>query len=200
MRIGPMRSDDPLHSSKPPGRSLMSVGGNAAPRGMTAHDRIRLTGPLAEVMWHPLDRVARWCPVWMLDTRRNDERNCFQPRANPRSPEHLILQPDRAPDRSTSGDARSIQLSACRKVGASPSLLFYAPLSPATLSDPCDKARARFYFARCPIRELWCEASAASSSAMRARSIRFKSATLCGSCPMSLSNLRRTARNESSRL
>ncbi len=33
---------------KPPGRSLMSVCGNAAPRGMTAHDRIRLTGPSAE--------------------------------------------------------------------------------------------------------------------------------------------------------
>ena len=26
----------------------MSVRGNAAPRGMTAHDRIRLTGPFAE--------------------------------------------------------------------------------------------------------------------------------------------------------
>jgi hypothetical protein len=26
----------------------MSVRGNAAPRGMTAHDRIRLTGPSAE--------------------------------------------------------------------------------------------------------------------------------------------------------
>ena len=34
---------------KPPGRSLMSVRGNAAPRGMTAHDRIRLTGPSAEL-------------------------------------------------------------------------------------------------------------------------------------------------------
>jgi len=34
--------------AKPPGRSLMSVRGNAAPRGMTAHDRIRLTGPFAE--------------------------------------------------------------------------------------------------------------------------------------------------------
>ena len=35
----------PLHAKvKPPGRSLMSVRGNAAPRGMTAHDRIRLTG------------------------------------------------------------------------------------------------------------------------------------------------------------
>src|SRR3954454_16531863 len=34
---------------KPPGRSLMSVRGNAAPRGMTAHDRIRLTGPFAEL-------------------------------------------------------------------------------------------------------------------------------------------------------
>jgi len=33
---------------KPPGRSLMSVRGNAAPRGMTAHDRIRLIGPFAE--------------------------------------------------------------------------------------------------------------------------------------------------------
>ena len=33
---------------KPPGRSLMSARGNAAPRGMTAHDRIRLTGPFAE--------------------------------------------------------------------------------------------------------------------------------------------------------
>ena len=35
---------------KPPGRSLMSVRGNAAPRGMTAHDRIRLTGPFAECL------------------------------------------------------------------------------------------------------------------------------------------------------
>jgi len=33
---------------EPPGRSLMSVRGNAAPRGMTAHDRIRLTGPFAD--------------------------------------------------------------------------------------------------------------------------------------------------------
>jgi hypothetical protein len=35
---------------KPPGRSLMSVRGNAAPRGMTAHDRIRLIGPFAEIL------------------------------------------------------------------------------------------------------------------------------------------------------
>ena len=34
---------------KPPGRSLMNVRGNAASRGMTAHDRIRLTGPFAEL-------------------------------------------------------------------------------------------------------------------------------------------------------
>ena len=34
---------------EPPGRSLMSVRGNAASRGMTAHDRIRLTGPFAEL-------------------------------------------------------------------------------------------------------------------------------------------------------
>jgi hypothetical protein len=33
---------------KPPGRSLMNVRGDAASRGMTAHDRIRLTGPFAE--------------------------------------------------------------------------------------------------------------------------------------------------------
>ena len=32
---------------KPPGRLLMSVRGDAAPRGMTAHDRIRLTGSFA---------------------------------------------------------------------------------------------------------------------------------------------------------
>jgi len=37
---------------KPPGRSLMSVRGDAAPRGMTAHDRIRLTGPFAEYSQH----------------------------------------------------------------------------------------------------------------------------------------------------
>ena len=36
---------------KPPGRSLMNVRGDAASRGMTAHDRIRLTGPFAE--YHP---------------------------------------------------------------------------------------------------------------------------------------------------
>jgi hypothetical protein len=35
---------------EPPGRSLMSVRGDAAPRGMTAHDRIRLIGPFAEYM------------------------------------------------------------------------------------------------------------------------------------------------------
>jgi hypothetical protein len=36
------------HLPKPPGRSLMNVRGNAASRGMTAHDRIRLTGPFAD--------------------------------------------------------------------------------------------------------------------------------------------------------
>jgi hypothetical protein len=30
----------------------MSVRGNAAPRGMTAHDRIRLTGPFADFFSH----------------------------------------------------------------------------------------------------------------------------------------------------
>ena len=44
MRAGPARPGGSLQSPKPPGRSLMSVRGNAAPRGMTAHDRIRLTG------------------------------------------------------------------------------------------------------------------------------------------------------------
>jgi hypothetical protein len=46
--IGPMRQGGSKQLPKPPGRSLMSVRGNAAPRGMTAHDRIRLIGPFAE--------------------------------------------------------------------------------------------------------------------------------------------------------
>jgi hypothetical protein len=33
---------------KPPGRSLMNVGSNAASRGMAVLDRIRLTGPPAK--------------------------------------------------------------------------------------------------------------------------------------------------------
>jgi len=42
----------------------MSAGGNAAPRGMTAHDRIRLTGPLAEILVLPAQmQVSRWCPA-----------------------------------------------------------------------------------------------------------------------------------------
>src|SRR5215469_8253404 len=45
---------------EPPGRSLMSVGGNVAPRGMTALDRIRLTGPFAELS-PPAFRISvRW--------------------------------------------------------------------------------------------------------------------------------------------
>ena len=47
-RIGPIRDRRFEQLPKPPGRSLMSVRGDAAPRGMTAHDRIRLTGPFAE--------------------------------------------------------------------------------------------------------------------------------------------------------
>ena len=48
-RAGPARNRRLKQSPKPPGRSLMSVRGNAAPRGMTAHDRIRLIGSLAEL-------------------------------------------------------------------------------------------------------------------------------------------------------
>ena len=47
---------------KPPGRSLMSVRGNAAPRGMTAHDRIRLTGPFAECTIGPDGKLRRGRP------------------------------------------------------------------------------------------------------------------------------------------
>ena len=47
-RIGPVRDRRFEQLPKPPGRSLMSVRGDAAPRGMTAHDRIRLTGSFAE--------------------------------------------------------------------------------------------------------------------------------------------------------
>jgi len=49
---------------KPPGRSLMSVRGNAAPRGMTAHDRIRLTGPFAECV--QVASRARNQPIWLV--------------------------------------------------------------------------------------------------------------------------------------
>jgi hypothetical protein len=36
----------------------MSVRGNATPRGMTAHDRIRLTGPSAGDLWRPRDNLG----------------------------------------------------------------------------------------------------------------------------------------------
>ena len=57
LRIGPMRPGGSWQLPKPPGRSLMSVRGNAAPRGMTAHDRIRLTGPFAELTTAPAGKV-----------------------------------------------------------------------------------------------------------------------------------------------
>jgi hypothetical protein len=42
----------------------MSAGGNVAPRGMTAHDRIRLTGPLARTLVIVcLDSAIRWYPA-----------------------------------------------------------------------------------------------------------------------------------------
>jgi hypothetical protein len=50
---------------KPPGRSLMSVRGNAAPRGMTAHDRIRLTGPFADFV--RVTSQAETCfAIWLV--------------------------------------------------------------------------------------------------------------------------------------
>jgi hypothetical protein len=53
-----------MQSPEPPGRSLMSVRGNAAPRGMTAHDRIRLTGPSAECLATPASLlVSDGCPI-----------------------------------------------------------------------------------------------------------------------------------------
>jgi len=48
-RIGPIRDRRFEQLPKPPGRLLMNVRGDAASRGMTAHDRIRLTGSFAEV-------------------------------------------------------------------------------------------------------------------------------------------------------
>jgi len=57
---GPAPQGCSMQSPKPPGRSLMSVRGNAAPRGMTAHDRIRLTGPFADffLSWRGASSVA----------------------------------------------------------------------------------------------------------------------------------------------
>src|SRR4051794_3885015 len=127
-------------------------------------------------------------------------REIFFPRANPRSAEHLILQPDRAPDRSESGHA---ELHPANRPPQGGRFVFASALFPPgslILKSFWRDEEACFYSALCPVCELKCEASSASSSAMRARRINFKSATLCGLWPRSLSNLRRTARNESSSL
>jgi hypothetical protein len=49
-----------MQCPKPPGRSLMNVRGNAASRGMTAHDRIRLIGPFAEYNKIPKAAHRHW--------------------------------------------------------------------------------------------------------------------------------------------
>jgi len=56
----------------------MSVRGNAAPRGMTAHDRIRLTGPFADFTDSP-GREANppGLTIFRVGTLMNRSTNCL---------------------------------------------------------------------------------------------------------------------------
>jgi hypothetical protein len=56
----------------------MSVRGNAAPRGMTAHDRIRLTGPFADFTDSP-GREANppGLTIFRVGTLLNRSTNCL---------------------------------------------------------------------------------------------------------------------------
>jgi hypothetical protein len=90
---GPAPQGCSMQWPKPPGRSLMNVRGDAASRGMTAHDRIRLTGPFAELIGFTNDSPGRESSQpgltimdpngicqkrWRLDTRCSEsEAHCI---------------------------------------------------------------------------------------------------------------------------
>jgi hypothetical protein len=63
---GPAPKGCSMQWPEPPGRSLMNVRGNAASRGMTAHDRIRLTRSFCriECTSPELERFPRGRPFW----------------------------------------------------------------------------------------------------------------------------------------